>query len=71
MTEDSKEKTPGEEAALEIVIRSDGRVAFRTFTEEMLKLALALAPDEPDLAARAARLRQRRKRRADEASSDR
>jgi hypothetical protein len=70
MTQDSSEKTSRGEAPLEIIIRSDGRVAFRTFTEEMLKLALALAPDEPDLVARAARLRQSRERGADEASSD-
>ena len=42
---------PGE--TLQVVIRSDGQVAFRQLTQEMLEIALALAPEDPRLQARA------------------
>jgi len=46
------------EAPLQIVIRRDGQVVFRTFTDEMLSVAAQLAPEDPTVRGR---LRQREK----------
>ena len=46
----------GRKAPLQIVIRRDGQVVFRTFTDEMLSVAAQLAPDDPTVRKR---LRQR------------
>jgi len=43
------------DAPLQIVIRGDGRVAFGTFTGDMLDIALALAPQDERLKERARR----------------
>lgn len=51
------------EAPLEIVIKSDGQVIFRTSTEEMLELAQTLAPQDE-------RLKRRRKRTPSNKSSE-
>jgi len=59
--------------ALQIVIRADGRVSFGHFTDEMLEVALRLAPHDPRLRARAAGAASNTnpKRGADEPRADR
>ena len=62
--------TKGERAPLEIVIRHDGQVVFRTFTDEMLNVAAQLAPDDPTVRKRLRRRDTLRKRGAHEQEPD-
>jgi hypothetical protein len=50
----------------EIVIAGDGRVIFRATTAEMLEVARALAPEDPELRRRGPRARCRQERETDE-----
>lgn len=71
MSTETAKPRPGGAGALEIVIRFDGQVVFRTFTDEMLSVAAELAPDDPKVCERLRRREKAEKRGADEAVPDR
>lgn len=63
-------RTKDDKGSLEIVIRRDGQVVFRTFTEEMLNVAAELAPDDPKVRNRVKRRDKSRKRIAHDPVAD-
>jgi hypothetical protein len=57
MTHPADDAPRGAGGDFEIVIAADGRVIFRTATAEMLELARALSPEDPELPRRGPRAR--------------
>jgi hypothetical protein len=62
MTASGDNRTQRGRGPLEIVIRSNGQVVFRTFTDEMLSIAAELAPHDPRVCDRIRRRERARKR---------